>query len=180
MLELQRSLLALLALVLGAVSCASGSSSRPPAPDGLARRVTLYDYAVGRHFELVGESHTARVEYYSQKRSDAARKVQTDEVMAALLEKLGDEGFVRFAQAGRAPSQGGQLITRALEVQSDDGVRHWAVGKGSNPEERIAFNACMSPFLELYNLSQSFQAIENSEGSEYFDKAQAPGRNSRP
>ena len=156
-------------LALFCAGCASSSSA--PEPDGTSRRVTLHDYGLDTHFELVGESHTNRVDYYSTKRGDAARKVQTDEIMKALVDKLEEEGFERFSQPGKAPAQGGQLITRAIEIRVQDDLSHWTIGKGSMVEERLAFNACMKPFLDLYNLSQSFQAVHNTKGRDYFEGA---------
>jgi hypothetical protein len=158
-----RLLLATLGLLLA--GCASTSSTDPD----LTLRVTLKDYMGGNRFELVSQSQDERVAYYSQVRGSADRKFQTHEVMDALVNELERQGFTDFSQAGGAPSQGGAVITRALEIQKGDEVQHWVVGQGSEQDERAQFLGCVDTFVQLYNLTQSFQAIRNEKGSELFE-----------
>ena len=106
--------------------------------------------------------------YYSNVRNNAGRKFQVDAVMAALVSELNGTGFDRFAQNGRAPSSGSRVITRAIEIQTDEDVRHWVVGKGSADGERTDFYRCMTTFVELYNVTESYQAIQNETGTEVF------------
>jgi hypothetical protein len=144
-------------------------------------RVTFRNYGQGARFELVGESHTDRVQYYSQARADASRKIQTDEVMDALIERLEDEGFVTHEQRGPAPdSARGGMITMSLEVARGGDVSHWAVGRGSDPREHQAFLVCMNDFVELYNLTQAYQTIENPEGPGFFEEARSKRPSPRP
>jgi len=136
-----------------------------------ATRVLLHDYLGGQRFELVSESHTDRVQYYSSPRTDATRKVQLDQVMDALIAELDDLGFSEYRKSGPAPSRGGSVVTRGIEIQRPTGVEHWIVGSGSAPEERLEFNECLSTFMQLYNITQSYQAIENAGGAEVFDES---------
>jgi len=161
--------------LIGLVSLAgcaspSGSASR----DGEHRTcVTLRGYQGDQLFELASESHTDRVEYYSKVRRRAARKVQSDEVMDALVEELDRGGFRRHAQDGPAPSRGGSLLTWSLEIERGEHVEHWIVGQGSQAEERTRFNECMNTFVQLYNVTASYQAVENAEGPDLFEEARA-------
>lgn len=169
-----RTLSALL-LSLLAVSCASpGSATGPRAGDGSNYRVTVRLYDASSRLELVGESHTDRVELYSSSRTSADTKVQSDDVMGALVEQLGDLGFRRFGRDGRAPSAGGRVYTRAIEIDDDGAIGHWAVGPGSADDERIQFNRCLSDFVQLYNLTASFQVIDNNDGKDLFGDGPRP------
>lgn len=163
-----RQILALTALFSGVPSCASAGSEARSAAPAERMRVTLRDYEAQQLFELVSESHTSRVEYYSAVRSDAARKIQTDEVVDALIDELEDRGFDDFAQAGQAPSRGNELVSRSLEIERGDKTEHWVVGRGSAADEQLRFHDCMLTFVELYNLTASYQTIENPSGGEIF------------
>jgi hypothetical protein len=156
--------------LLGLFSAGCSSAGSAPAGDAARLRVTLRDYKGGRRFELVSESHTSRVDYYSEARGDAARKFQSDKVMALLVEELDKQGFDEHEQEGRAPSAGGELITWGLEVQTGDRTRHWIVGRGSAFEDLTDFGECREAFLQLYNVTDSYQAIENPGGKQIFEK----------
>lgn len=168
-----RSFLLLLS-VLPLVACASTGSG------GRALRVALVDFQGGQRFALASESHTDRVEYYSSVRRDASLKVQTDEVMAALVDEFDRLGWSTYAQPGRGPSRGGRAISRSLEVERDGAVQHWVVGDGSELDERRHFAEAMTTFFQLYNITQAFQAIENQEGAELFDERRADLQRTRP
>ena len=159
----------LCALVVGCASSSSGSGGAS-AEEGERMRVTLRDYKGGNVFELVSESHTSRVDYYSEARSDASRKIQTDEVMEVLIKELEKQGLKKHRQEGRAPSQGGAVISWGIEVEEGPQTDHWVVGKGSAVDEIQAFNECRNAFLQLYNITASYQAIENPEGKQIFQK----------
>lgn len=157
----------LLALGLGA--CA-GSGSAGGSSDGRPMLVTLHNFKTGERFELASESHTNRVSYYSGKRGDAARKVQTDEVMSAFVRELERQGLASHAQAGRAPSAAGSNVIRwGLEIEENGAPVHWLVGTGSAPEDWQEFQGCRDMFLELYNATVSYQAVENASGKQFFD-----------
>lgn len=150
------------------VSC----SSTGGAPEGEAARmrVTLRDYKRDQRFELVSESHTSRIDYYSTARDDASRKVQTDTIMNALVEELEKQGFEKRAQAGRAPSSGGEIVTWGLEIESGENTDHWVIGSGSALDDLQDFQECRNSFLQLYNITASYQAIKNTQGKEIFQK----------
>jgi hypothetical protein len=170
MIPLSRRALATLLLLPFLAACASSGGGGGGRAQRL--RVTLRDYTQGARFELVSESHTDRVTYYSQARSDAARKVQTDEVMRALVREIDGKGFGNHSQEGPAPSQGGRALSRSIEVERDGAVEHWPIGNGSQVDERQAFHVCVDEFLQLYNISASFQAVENPVGRDYFEESQ--------
>jgi len=175
-----RSLLGLLALG-GALlaGCASGGGSTSESTEGGRLCVTLFDYAEGRRFSLASESHTDRVAYYSQPRDDAGLKIQADEVVAALVDQMERRGFRRFATEGRAPASGGAVVTRALEIERGGQRSAWIVGKGSEADERRAFFEAMNEFFQLYNISQSYQVIENPGGRDVFDSGSRQLRQAR-
>ncbi len=163
----RRSLLALLCgLVAG---CASTSSTGV----GEALRVTLIDYTEGTRFELVSRTHTDPVEYYSTQRSEASRKIVDDEVAGALVEYLEEQGFSTYSQFGSAPPNGRGLWTRGIEVEGPDGVSHMVTGMKSPNEERQIMVNCTVSFLALYQEAQSFQAIENTSGSAFFQNTES-------
>lgn len=157
-----------LALLLAVASACAGSGAR--SGDGDELLVTLHNFKTGERFELASESHTDRVAYYSDERHDAARKVQTDEIMSAFVGELARQGMAEHAQPGRAPAAAGSDVIRwGLEVEDGDERRHWLVGTGSPAEDWQAFQRCRDTFLQLYNITVSFQAVENPNGKQYFD-----------
>ncbi len=162
----------LLLLGLGLASCSSTPSD---GRTGDRLRITLRDYQGGRNFELVSESHSDRIAYYSSVRDDANRKYQVDAVVAALLRELDKSGFDKYAQDGRAPSSAGGALTRAFEIQDNDRVRHWVIGDGSNSDEKRRFIESMTTFVQLYNVTESFQAIQNENGERVFEERSDQG-----
>jgi hypothetical protein len=176
MMRVQRILACALPVLLAA--CASPRSSGGEA--GGARLVTLRDFRSGQRFELASESHTQRVSYYSDARSEAARKVQSDEVMAALVDELERQGLADHARDGRAPAlESGGVLRWGLEVQEGERARHWLIGQGSGASDWQEFQRCRDTFLELYNVTVSFQAVRNEQGKDFF-KSRPGGATSRP
>jgi hypothetical protein len=159
----------LLGLLCTFAACKSASG------DSSAERsevlVTLYNYKSGARFELASESHTNRVDYYSGERDDAARKIQTDEVMSAFLRELDQSGLSSYAKTGKAPrSTQNEVIRWGLEVAARNGREvHWLVGTGSNSEEWKQFDQCRDTFLQLYNSTVSYQSVRNQGGKNFFD-----------
>ena len=150
-------------------SCAgTGTSS---SATGSEVMVTMRDYANGRKFELAGKSHTDPVAYYSEQRDSAARKVQDDDVMDLLVKELESQGYRKFAQDGPAPSRGSASVTRSFELERGGRSTHWLIGGGSPIEERKAFNSCLEQFLGLYNISASYQTVQNPHGHEFFERS---------
>lgn len=152
-----------------AAACAAGGAEREDGSAALL--VTLHDFKKDQRFELASESHTDRVEYYSKTRSDAVRKVQTDEVMDAFVDELGRLGFDAHEKSGRAPSARGGVIVYGLEVERGGSASHWLIGSGSAPGEIEAFRSCGKTFLDLYNITLSFQTVENPRGRELFEES---------
>jgi hypothetical protein len=161
-----------LAASLAVMACAG--TRRTGEARGEAVLVRLQDYRTGQRYELASEAHTDRVAYYSDSRNEAVRKVQTDEIMGAFVSELDRQGFGAHARAGRAPSPGtSDLVRWGLEIESDARQVHWLVGTRSQASEWQAFQRCRDTFLELYNITVSYQAVENASGKSYFD-GQAP------
>ena len=167
-------------LLPGLTACASPGSGGK-GEDGTELIVTLHNYRGGGQFELASESHTDRVAYYSSARSDAARKVQTDEVMNAFLRELQRLGLEQHARTGKAPqAPQGDVIRWGLEVASGERHVHWLVGTGSTPEDWQAFERCRDTFLQLYNSTVSYQAVQNDSGGAFFDDQTRPASTERP
>jgi hypothetical protein len=157
-------------------ACASSGAARGEA--GATLLVSLQNLRTGECFELASVSHTDPVAYYSDARNDAARKVTTDEIMSAFVGELDRQGFGKHARPGRAPAIGsGDVIRWGLEVESGTGRAHWLIGTGSSPDDWQAFQKCRDMFLELYNFTVSYQAVENPSGKGFFDdKTRAAGQ----
>ena len=61
-------------------------------------------------------------------------------------------------------------MSRSIEIESGDETQHWLIGTRSPLEERKAFNECLTQFLDLYNISASFQSVANPKGHEFFGR----------
>lgn len=171
--------LAFLAVALLA-ACTSAGKARAGEHGPLL--VRLQDFRTGERFELASESHTDRVTYYSGERRDAARKVQSDEIMRAFVEELARQGYGAHARTGRAPSFGSTDVIRwGLEVESETAQTHWLVGTGSQAADWQSFQKCRDTFLQLYNITVSYQAVENAGGRSYFgdQKGSSEGQKQR-
>jgi hypothetical protein len=166
-----RVLLVLAACALAA--CASSPSGGAKVGSGAAVLVTLRDYERGTQLELASESHTSRVEYYSQTRQGAARKIQTDPIMEALLEELERQGLKDHLRQGRAPAVGGGDVIRwGLELERGGTRAHWLIGPGSSADDWRAFQQCRDTFLQLYNITVSYQTVQNPDGKAFFEDEQ--------
>jgi hypothetical protein len=169
------------ALPLLAALCGCSVPRAAGAGRGEALLVRLNDYRAGTRYELASESHTSPVEYYSDERSDAVRKVQTDEVMSVFSAELARQGFGAHAQTGPAPAvASGGVIRWGLEVERPAGCEHWLVGPGSSAADWRAFQECQQLFLDLYNLTVSYQTVENQSGEAFFgEEPRDPGKRLR-
>jgi len=160
-------------------SCASPGSSAS-GDDGNVL-VILHDFKNGQNLELASESHTQRVAYYSEERGDAARKIQTDQVMKACVGELERLGYEDHRQNGRAPSLAANEIVRwGLEIESKGERTHWLVGTGSATDEWKDFQACRDLFLELYNNTVSYQTVRNANGGRFFEDERSPTAGKKP
>lgn len=159
------------------LALAAGCASSPKTPESAKVLVALQNYQTGQRFELASESHTDRVTYYSSERPDAARKIQQDDVMLALVAELEKLEYGAHARQGNAPSTGNESTRWALELASDARTLNWTIGTGNAKDEWLAFQKCRDTFLELYNVTMSFQTVQNEQGRGYF---QAPQPGSAP
>jgi hypothetical protein len=156
----------LLAVVCGCSSAGSGDEAGPPR----SIAVSLIGYGPAP-FELVSESHTSRVELYSQERQSASTKVLADEVMGALVEHLDELGFDGYARPGTAPAGGGgTAFAKAIEVEEEGREAWWPLQPTAGKTELKSFNTAVRDFLEIYNLTQGWQSVDNTLGGEYFDQ----------
>ena len=145
-----------------------GCASTPASPTAATLIVSLQNYKSGQRFELASQSHTDPVSYYSSERGDAARKIQKDDVMLALVEELERLDYGARARTGRAPSKGNEETRWALEIANGDKELHWTIGTGDSKDTWSSFQKCRDTFLELYNVTVSFQTVENDQGRGYF------------
>ncbi|MSR61519.1 MAG: hypothetical protein EXS08_03595 [Planctomycetes bacterium] len=168
------------ALLVACASTGAGRGAQDDAPGEYL--VTLRNFKTGERFELASESHTDRVSYYSETRADATRKVQADEVMEAFVEELGDQGFDSKAQVGKAPGvASGDVIRWGLEIAHGETRRHWLVGTGSQAADWQTFQKCRDTFLQLYNITVSYQTVQNQSGRQFFqDQPQGAGAPQKP
>jgi hypothetical protein len=167
--------LACLALALAPLAaCASAPAEARP------QRVAFVDYRNGTHLELVNETHTGRVEQYSEVRADASRKVQTDEVMQGLVEVLRERGFDRQARPGPAPRASDGQAVMALEITDGDRVEHVLGWRGMSADDRAELLALAQNFVALYNETYGLQAVEVREGDTPFENPVGPTRKKSP
>ncbi len=153
---------ALSLVVLLVLGCASSSAGEGEATGiGTPERVAYVDYRSNRTLELVNESHTGRVEQYSEIRKNADRKVQTDDVLSGLIEFMREEGFERLARPGPAPQSSDGQVALALEIEHGDRIEHVLGFKGMPPKDHESVLTLWRGFLEIYNATFGLQAVES-------------------
>jgi hypothetical protein len=155
---LARSALLLAGLLMGVLGLA-GCKSTPSAGPAHPQRVAWADYRTGVWLELVNETHTGRVEQYSELRTDASRKVQTDEIIGAFVQLMRDEGFADHARPGPAPRGTDGQVVMALELADGDKVEHMLAWKGMPAEERKTMLSLAQNFADLFNATYGLQAV---------------------
>lgn len=141
----------------------SSGESNYISPNG-AIRVTFRDYRSGLVMNLLNESHSDPVEFYSQPRNDASTKIQTDEIVDALLEVFDAKGFERMQYEGPAPQNGGGA-SRAIAVERRGRIQHIVFRPQDARTDRLAFNDCAAAFLEISNLTYGAQTVEGGKFS---------------
>ena len=156
-----------LSLVLGACSSTT-SEAGGDGQGGTALRVTYQSYNTGQRLELVSEGHTGRLEQYSEVRSNANRKVQTDEVMAALVGILEKDGFYKHAQPGSFPADGAGRFAWAVEIENPKGTQHVLAHPGLSADEVKQLQRYMLAFIDTYNATYGLQAVDVAPGQEVF------------
>jgi hypothetical protein len=173
---LRTTLLAACATVLAA--CAGAPKAADPS-SGEPQRIALVLYRNPRVLELVSEAHTARLAQYSEVRESAGRKVQSNELMEALVEAFRERGFASLARNGPAPRTAGPDAYWALEVEDDAGVAHAILSKSLSQADVRTCLELKNAFLEVYNATYGLQAVEVKEGESPF-KTPEPPRKARP
>lgn len=153
------------ALALAACTSAGSNSGRSTGPRSVS--VSLVGYGPSP-FRILSESHTKRVDQYSSVSSSPSTKVQTDEVVVALVEHLEELGFESYSLPGMAPDPDTHGFNRAVEVVDEGAGAWWPLTAAAGPTEVKNFNTAVRDFLDLYNLTAGYQSVENEFGSGYF------------
>jgi hypothetical protein len=165
------------ALALLSFACQSSASSGEPKPSPNGPLCVAYtDYRSAQKLELVNESHTGRVEQYSKVGETANRKVQSDDIVDALIEHLDDEGYSKLAQAGHAPAKGDGRWLWSLEIERASGTTYVAMPSGLSTEQKAPYRALWDAFLATYNATYGLQAVKVKAGETPF-KAPEPPKN---
>lgn len=193
-LRLLQSFVPLAVLLLGACTSnepdgASSATSEPDAPAfvGPPSRITWRVYKSGQaapgpgtEITLVNQSHTDRLEFYSEVRQSASTKVQNDEIVAALVEFFVDEeDFEDYAIQGSAPAGAIGQATQSLELEVDAQRRHMLWGVDRPAAERDCFTACRDALMYIWNDTYAAQAVENERGEAVFGTASQAPKKSR-
>lgn len=145
-------------------SCAStGSKSNGPPTI-----ISLIQPLQGQRLELVNASHTDPVELYSQTRERANRKVATDEILEALIEKFDSEEFQTYSAAGGIPE--GAVNERGTAIVVDiAGQRRALWGNTRTPERKLrALNKCIAAFVQVYSNIYALQKKDLRAGEDPF------------
>lgn len=147
------------ALVGCAAPAKQGGNAAAAEPRAL--RVRWRIYASGQDLALASQGAQDRTETYSKAVAiaDAGTKIAPDEVVAALIEYLDDNG-PRF-QPGNAPAAGG-AFTQSIEVDEPGGKRHIAVGKSSPLDDQKRFQECWKAFAAVYNQTYQLQTVDEA------------------
>ena len=162
---------ALTALSLAVLCCLPLSGCGAPAKSGAgadaaqaaprALRVRWRIYGSGQDLALASQGAQDRAETYSKAVAiDAAgTKVAPDEVVAAMIEYL-DENGPKF-MPGAAPAAGG-AYAQSIEVDEAGRKRFIAVGKGSPLEDQKRFQECWKGFTTVYNQTYQLQTVDEA------------------
>lgn len=173
--------IAVLALFLASSACASSkpdesgaNSAVADAASGVPVRVAVLEYQHSVRVELVNNSHTDKLEQYSKIRPDASRKVQDDDVMAALVEYLDQEGFERLALPGLAPAMGSRLTTWALEIETPTSKQHILGSALTTAEDKRLALKMKTAVVQLFNVTRGWQAVQVQDGKLPFQGTTPP------
>jgi hypothetical protein len=158
----------LYALIVGGLAACSSTGSddgdEAPAEKGTPILLSFVDYRTGARSELVNESHTSKLEQYSKPRSDAARKVQSDELVAGLVEYLEDNGFRKLAASGDPPYLTGGQFYWTLQLVEPERRCYVAAGRNTSLADKQRLHAFSQAFLGVYNHTDGWQAVEVKPG----------------
>ncbi len=162
------TLAAALPAIVGSAGCAS-SPSGAEAAAGEPLRLTFVDHRTHQVCELVNQSHTDRLTYYSTPRGDASTKVQEDEVMRDLLEWLEDHDLDDYAVAGPAPRMGGGTFW-TLEIEGPGGIVHVTETQATPVEDKEGLRQLMQAVLQTYNVTPGYQAVSVDDPTQLFKR----------
>jgi hypothetical protein len=161
-----------LTLCLLTAACTSAPSSKEgkamAGPEGTPLRIAYISYRNGQRIELVNEAHTDRVEQYSEVRTNADRKVQTNDVMAGLVEVLYEYGYGKYEVPGAAPTEGAGRWAWAIEMEGAGGINHVLAGPGLGQEEQEDLIRYAAAIVDTYNATYGLQAVEVTPGQSPF------------
>ena len=166
-----QALLPLLALTAIFVSSCAGpgkSMAESEYPDMLVSLRDFRDNASGTVFEL------ANAAYAESNGADprADQRIQSSELLGALIDYYGEEGFWDYARPGRGPltltQEAGESLHSVLEVKQ--GLQHgWITfRKGLTKDELTRFGEQYKLFLALFNETSGYRTVENVNGANIF------------
>lgn len=141
---------------------ASACASTGNLVTGTAAQMRFFEYRGGLTMTVVNESHTDRVELYSEERDNASTKVAPDEVMDALIDRVKEFNFAKFAKDGPAPKTS-TLWSQAIEVETAKGTMHMLVGPELSDEAKSSFRRSREAFLQIYNNVYGAQTVKGGE-----------------
>ncbi|MBL8861818.1 MAG: hypothetical protein JNK02_07370 [Planctomycetes bacterium] len=161
------------ALGLAALSACTTGGARPDATGSTTQRdaskaIELRYRAFARKLSigLVNESHTDRLELYSERQpiDRATTKVSPDEVVDAIVEYFRDQGYFGIAVRGPAPATPPPGATQMLEVVLPDGPYHAIVRPGVTAQFATTFQTCAKALLQVYSDTIQLQAVDEAPG----------------
>ena len=153
--------------LLAACSSTGGSGGRSSSGDGAEGEpiILVYTYfQTGASMELANESHTNRLNQYSEPRSNANRKVQSDDLMKDLIDYLDAKGFSKEAIQGDPPYMTGGDLSWTLQLERPSGKSYVAESKTSSTREKRRLRIYSQAFLSTYNATQGWQAVKIESG----------------
>lgn len=163
-----RSLI-LLIVCLSAAACGSPGSSDYSKADitGIPMTIKYVDYRNNIVCRLVNDSHSDRLETYSEERNDAGTKVASDEIVAVTIERMLEQKFETNSLRGLAPIRSTEY-TSALEIDDPAGVRYIALTPQSTVPEFNIMQECRTTFLAVYSNVYGAQRVNNPSGAGLF------------
>jgi hypothetical protein len=161
-------------LLTACASTGSDGSGQAAGGKGTPIQITFVDYRTGATMELVNESHTSKLEQYSTPRSNASRKVQSDELVGQLVEYMDDNGYQKLAVPGDPPYLTGGQFYWTLQIVEPDRRSYVAEGRTTTLADKQRVRAFSQAFLGVYNLTDGWQAVEVAPGEMPFKGPNLP------